>query len=50
MSLLWHITFPGEFPITVPADFTGDGEINRDDVITLLWHITFPTEFPLTVY
>ena len=50
MSLLWHITFPSEFPITVPADFTGDGEINRDDVITLLWHITFPTEFPLTVY
>ena len=49
MALLWHITFPEDFPITVPADFTDDTTVNRDDVMALLWHITFPEEFPLTV-
>jgi len=49
MTLLWHITFPEDFPITVPADFNGDTKVNRDDVMALLWHITFPDEFPLTI-
>lgn len=47
MQLLWHITFPAEFPIDTYADFTGDGQVDRDDVMQLLWHITFPAEFPL---
>lgn len=47
MQLLWHITFPAEFPIETPADFTGDSLVNRDDVMQLLWHITFPGQFPL---
>jgi uncharacterized repeat protein (TIGR02543 family) len=47
MKLLWHITFPEQFPIEVPADFTGDGKVDRDDVMQLLWHITFPDMFPL---
>ena len=50
MQLLWHITFPAEFPIETPADFTGDAQVDRDDVMQLLWHITFPSEFPLDVY
>lgn len=49
MQLLWHISFPAEFPIRVPADFTGDGTVNRDDVMQLLWHISFPDQFPLEV-
>ena len=48
MQLLWHITFPDQFPIQVPADFNRDGAVNRDDVMQLLWHITFPDQFPLT--
>ena len=47
MLLLWHITFPTEFPVDAPADLTGDGKVNRDDVMLLLWHITFPDRFPL---
>jgi hypothetical protein len=47
MALLWHITFPDQFPISAPADFTGDGKVNRDDVMQILWHITFPDLFPL---
>ena len=47
MLLLWHISFPKEFPITIPADFNQDGAVNRDDVMQLLWHITFPEQFPL---
>jgi uncharacterized repeat protein (TIGR02543 family) len=47
MRLLWHITFPEQFPIAVPGDFTGDAQVNRDDVMRLLWHITFPDMFPL---
>lgn len=49
MQLLWHISFPAEFPITVPADFTQDGMVNRDDVMQLLWHISFPDQFPLEI-
>jgi len=49
MALLWHITFPTEFPVTVPANFNGDEIVNRDDVMALLWHITFPEEFPLSI-
>ena len=47
MLLLWHISFPDKFPITVPADFTNDGKLDRDDVMQLLWHISFPDKFPL---
>jgi hypothetical protein len=47
MALLWHITFPDQFPISAPADFTGDGKVNRDDVMQILWHITFPDLFLL---
>ena len=49
MQLLWHISFPDEFPITVPADFNTDGKVNRDDVMHLLWHISFPDQFPLEI-
>lgn len=48
MALLWHITFPEQFPISAPGDFTGDSKVNRDDVMQLLWHITFPEMFPLS--
>jgi hypothetical protein len=47
IQLLRYITFPDMFPISAPADFTGDGKVNRDDVIQLLRHITFPDLFPL---
>lgn len=47
MQLLWHISFPEQFPITVPADFKEDGTVNRDDVMQLLWHVAFPDKFPL---
>ena len=47
MQLLWHISFPEKFPITVPADFKEDGKVNRDDVMQLLWHVSFPDKFPL---
>ena len=47
MQLLWHISFPEQFPITVPADFKEDGAVNRDDVMQLLWHVAFPDKFPL---
>ena len=47
MLLLWHISFPDKFHITVPADFTNDGKLARDDVMQLLWHISFPDKFPL---
>ena len=47
MQLLWHISFPSKFPITVPADFKDDDKINRDDVMQLLWHVAFPDKFPL---
>ena len=47
MALLWHISFPEQFPIEVPADFNADGQVNRDDVMQLLWHISFPDLFPL---
>lgn len=49
MHLLWHITFPAEFPIETYADFNSDGSVNQDDVMQLLWHITFPAEFPLEI-
>ena len=49
MQLLWHISFPDEFPVTVPVDFNGDGAVNRDDVMQLLWHISFPDQFPLAI-
>ena len=47
MQLLWHISFPDQFPIQTKADFNTDGKINRDDVMQLLWHISFPDQFPL---
>lgn len=49
MQLLWHISFPDRFPITVPADFVDDDVVNRDDVMQLLWHISFPDRFPLAI-
>lgn len=49
IQLLWHITFPERFPITVPADFNSDGAVDRDDVMQLLWHIAFPERFPLDI-
>ncbi len=47
MYLLWHLSFPEQFPITIPADYTLDGYINRDDVMHLLWYLSFPDQFPL---
>lgn len=47
IQLLWHISFPDKFPITVPADFIDDNKVNRDDVMQLLWHVAFPDKFPL---
>jgi hypothetical protein len=47
MQLLWHISFPDMFPIDAPADFTGDGIVDKADVMQLLWHISFPDMFPL---
>ncbi len=49
MQLLWHISFPDQFPISTPADFNDDGKINRDDVMQLLWHVSFPDQFRLEV-
>ena len=49
MQLLWHISFPDKFPITVPADFNTDSKVNRDDVMQLLWHISFPDQFHLAI-
>ena len=48
MQLLWHISFPDQFPIQTKADFNSDEKIDRDDVMRLLWHISFPDKFPLT--
>lgn len=48
MRLLWHISFPEQFPVEAQVDFTGDGNVDRDDVMQLLWHINFPEKFPLT--
>lgn len=48
IALLLHITMPDAFPISVPADFNGDGAVSRDDVIRLLLHVTMPEAFPLT--
>ena len=45
MQLLWHISFPEKFPISVNADFKEDGAVNRDDVMQLLWHVAFPDKF-----
>ena len=45
MQLLWHISFPEKFPISVNADFKEDGIVNRDDVMQLLWHVAFPDKF-----
>ena len=47
IQLLWHISFPEKFPVTIPVDYVQDGVINRDDVIQLLWHVSFPDKFPL---
>lgn len=30
------------------GDFTGDDEVNNEDVVYFLWHILFPNDFPLT--
>ena len=49
MQLLWHISFPDMFPIDAPADFTGDGKADREDVIQLLLHVSMPDMFPLYV-
>ena len=47
MQLLWHISFPNQFPLTVPMDLNQDEKVNRDDVMQLLWHVSFPDQFPL---
>ena len=47
VQLLLHISMPDLFPITVNADYTGDGKITSDDVVQLLLHISMPDLFPL---
>lgn len=47
MQLLWHVSFPELYPLSVPTDFTGDGVTDKEDVIHLLWHVSFPDLYPL---
>lgn len=47
IALLLHVSMPGDFPLSVSADYTGDGKVTRDDVIKLLLHISMPDDFPL---
>lgn len=49
MQLLWHISFPSNFPLDVPVDLNNDKKTDRDDVMQLLWHVSFPDQFPLDV-
>jgi len=34
-------------PETVPGDFTGDEQVNNEDVVALLWNSLFPEDYPL---
>lgn len=47
IALLLHVSMPGDFPLSVSADYTCDGKVTRDDVIKLLLHISMPDDFPL---
>ena len=47
MQLLWHVSFPELYPILIPADYTGDGRVDKEDVMQLLWHVSFPELYPL---
>ena len=46
--LLYHVNFPGKYPVTQNADFDGSGVVDLDDVFYLLYHINFPSRYPLS--
>ncbi|MBQ3075933.1 MAG: SH3 domain-containing protein [Clostridia bacterium] len=45
--VLFHCSFPDEYPVTEPVDFDGSGEVDMDDAIYLLFYCSFPDEYPL---
>ena len=45
--LLYHVNFPGSYPVNQPCDFDGSGEVDLNDAIYLLYHVNFPSSYPL---
>ena len=48
MQLLWHVSFPEMYPISISADFNHDDLTDKEDVMHLLWHVSFPEMYPMT--
>lgn len=46
--LLYHVNFPGKYPVTQNVDYDGSGEIDLEDVFYLLYHVNFPERYPLS--
>ncbi len=45
--LLYHVNFPGSYPVDQEIDFDGSGNTDLSDAIYLLYHVNFPNKYPL---
>ena len=45
--LLYHVNFPGKYPVTQDVDYDKSGAVDLDDVFYLLYHVNFPDRYPL---
>ncbi len=45
--LLYHVNFPGNYPIDQEVDLDGNGQADLNDAIYLLYHVNFPSSYPL---
>ena len=45
--LLYHVNFPGSYPVNQSVDFDGSGKADLNDAIYLLYHVNFPSSYPL---